>query len=242
MPAAAYLRTYLLQGGYSLSYQASDHFLVVAMGPLIVGVDQIERRVCWTRSLLPAESPANAMLQPGGTDGSVYWIGTADGRPLQRLGVLGPVGPDGVQVQTKEGVAALDLSTGNLRWLRNDAPPLLEAFGDEEHLYLAESHQFGDIRAVRAIRTADGAAVSIPDCLESYKHRLGNLGRCLLSSRQNAKQEVEFCFYDVQTGKDLWKETFPAGSVFIGSPTTELFAVAAPNGTVTVVDLNQRKE
>ena len=68
------------------------------------------------------------------------------------------------------------------------------------------------------------------------------MGRCLLSSRQNAKQELEFRFYDVQTGEDLWKKTFPAGSLFIGSPTTELFAVAAPNGTVTVVDLNERKE
>jgi outer membrane protein assembly factor BamB len=243
MPApGAYLRFCLLQGGFTLSYQASDHFLVVAMGPMIVGVDRIERRVCWARSLLPAVLPANAMLQPGGSDGSVWWVGAADGMPFQRMGLLGPIGPDGVHVQTKEGVAALDLSTGNLRWLRTDAPLMLEAFGDEEHLYLAESHQMGDVRAIRAVRTTDGAAVSIPDCLDCYKHKVGNFGRRLLSSRQNAKQEVEFRFYDVQTGKDLWKKTFPADSVFIGSPASELFAVAAPNGTVTVVDLNERKE
>jgi hypothetical protein len=119
---------------------------------------------------------------------------------------------------------------------------LLAAFGDEEHLYLAEFPVNDDVRAIRAVRTADGAAVSIPDCLDCYKHKVGNLGRCLLSSRQNAKQEVEFRFYDVHTGKDLWQKTFPANSVFIGSPTPELFAVAAPNGTVTVVDLNACKE
>jgi outer membrane protein assembly factor BamB len=243
MPAAgAYLRFCLLQGGFTTSYQASDHFLVVAMGPLIVGVDRLEHRVCWARSLLPAEAPPNAMLQPGGADGSVYWMTTTDGRPLQRLGVLGPIGPDGVHVQTKEGVAALDLATGNVRWLRTDAPPWLEAFGDEEYLYLAESHQMGEVRAVRSIRTADGAAVAISDCVDCYKHKVGNMGRRLLSSRQNAKQEVEFRFYDVQTGKDLWQKTFPANSAFIGSPSPELFAVAAPNGTVTVVDLNECKE
>ncbi len=237
----AYFRIYQ-QSGYSPTYQASDHFLVVAMGPLIVGVDRIERRVCWARSLLSSGQPANAMLQPGGPDGSIYWIGIADGQPLQRLGVLGPVGGDGVCVQTREGVAALDLLTGNLRWLRTDAAPLLEAFGDEGYLYLAESHQFGDVRAVHAVRTADGATVAIADCVECYKNRVGIVGRCLLSSQQNANEEVQFRFYDVQTGKDLWKKTFPAGSSFIGSPTTELFAVAAPNGSVTVIDLNERKE
>jgi outer membrane protein assembly factor BamB len=236
---AAFLLPYLQQGG--CSYVASDHFLVVAIGPLLVGVDRIERRARWVRSILPAKLAPNTLLQSADGEGGLAIMTTA-GQPVQTLGLLGPAGPDGVHVQTKEGVAALDLPTGDLRWLRTDSPPLLEAFGDEAYLYLAESDQIGDVRAIRAVRTADGAAVAIPDCVDCYKRRVGNLERCLLSRRQNAKQEVEFRFYDVQTGKDLWQKTFPPNSVFIGSPTPELFAVAAPNGIVTVVDLYARKE
>ena len=80
-------------------------------------------------------------------------------------------------MQTKAGVASLDLSTGDLRWLRTESAPMLDGFGDERHLYLVESHAAGDVRGVRAVRTADGAAVPIPDCVDAYNHKLRTLGR-----------------------------------------------------------------
>ena len=94
--------------------------MVVTLGPILVGVDRFERRVRWVRSLLPTDLPRGVQvlgITPGGTDGSVY-IQTSDGAPNQRLGLLGPVGPNGVIVQTRSGVAALDVSSGVLRWLR----------------------------------------------------------------------------------------------------------------------------
>ena len=220
MPAA-YLHQYLDNGGYAVTYQASDHFLVLSLGPVIVGVDRIERRARWVRSLLPADLPPNAQLSPGGADGSIA-VQLRQPR-LQRLGLLGPIGPNGVYVQTRAGVASLDLATGDLRWLRTDSALMLDAFGDEQHLYLVESHAAGDVRAVRAVRTADGVAVSIPDCVDVYNHRLRTLGRCVLASNLGPADGVDLRLYDVRTGQDVWKRTLPGPfpRAGIGRPRTD---------------------
>jgi len=237
---ASYLHPYLDNAAYAVTYQATDHFLVLSMGPVIVGVDRIERRARWVRGLLPADLAPNATLAPGGADGSV-WVQEED-RPNQRLGVVGPVGPDGIPVQTKAGVASLDLLTGDLRWLRAESAPMLDGFGDERRLYLVESHAAGDVRGVRAVRTADGAAVSIPDCVDAYNHKLRTVGRRLLVSEPGSGEEVRLRLYDVRTGQDLWKQTFAAHALVLESSVPELTAVAAPDGTVTVVDLAAAKE
>ena len=197
---AAYLHTYFIPGGgYGVTYQATDHFMILSMGPLIVGVDRIERRARWVRSLLPAEIPANVLLQPDG-NGGIY-LQPSDGRPAERFGLIGPIGPQGVYVQTRGGVAALDLATGDLRWRRGVSGAMLEAFGDEEHLYLVELHAAGDVRAIRALRATDGVAVPIPDCFDCYTHRLRTLGHCLLSSEVGPNDTVQLRFYDVQMAR-----------------------------------------
>ena len=113
-----YLQQYIGAGNYAFTYQGSDHFLVLSLGPVVVGVDRIERRARWVRSLLPADLPPNTQITPGGADGSVTIPLENQPNQSRRLGLLGPVGPNGAFVQTKEGVAALDLATGDLRWLR----------------------------------------------------------------------------------------------------------------------------
>ena len=237
---ASYLHPYLDNGAYAVTYQATGHFLVLSMGPVIVGVDRIERRARWVRGLLPADAAPNATLAPGGADGSV-WV-QEENRPNQRLGVVGPIGPDGVPVQTRGGVASLDLLTGELRWLRDESAPMLDGFGDGRRLYLAESHAAGDVRGVRAVRTADGASVPIPDCLDAYNHKLRAVGGRLLVSEPGTGEELRLRLYDVRTGRDLWKKTFAAHALVLESSVPELTAVAVPDGTVTVVDLAAAKE
>ena len=119
---------------------------------------------------------------------------------------------------------------------------MLDGFGDERRLYLVESHAAGDVRGVRAVRTADGAAVPIPDCVDAYNHKLRTVGRRLLVSEPGSAEEVRLRLYDVQTGQDLWKKTFAAHALVLESSVPELAAVAAPDGTVTVVDLEAAKE
>ncbi len=165
-------------GGFTPTYEADDHFVVVTLGPILVGVDRFERRVRWVRSLLPTDLPRGVQvlgITPGGTDGSVY-IQTSDGAPNQRLGLLGPVGPNGVIVQTRSGVAALDVSSGVLRWLRTETAPVLSGFGDGEHLYMVEARPGGDAYAVRAVRTADGVSTPIADAADVCKHQPAHAG------------------------------------------------------------------
>ncbi|HVS37165.1 MAG TPA: PQQ-binding-like beta-propeller repeat protein [Gemmataceae bacterium] len=216
------------------SYEADDHFLVIALGPILVGVDRIERRARWVRSLLPSDLPAGvqiAQLTPVG-DGSVY-MQTSDGAPVQRLGLIGSIGPNGVLIQTRGGIASLDVSGGDLRWLRAETAPTLTALGDADYLYIVDTHpNTGDAFGVRAIRTADGAATRIPSALGVYTQRLRSVGRCILASEgggdDGAPLQVRFC--DLQTGKDVWKATFPPHSRVLDSPQIpELTAVLSPD-------------
>ena len=246
---ADFLRQVTAQsGGFTPTYEANDHFLVVTLGPILVGVDRIERRARWVRSLLPADLPAGVQIQqitPGGPDGSV-WILTSDSPANQRLGLLGPIGPNGVIVQTRGGVASLDVSSGALRWFRAETSPMLTGFGDEEYLYLVESRPTGETFAVRAVRTIDGVSTRIPDAVGFYNHhmtdpsgRVRTLGRCILTSGGGGDDgaPLEVHFYDVQASKDLWSGSYPPHSVVLESSLPEMTAVVTPDGTVTVVDL-----
>ncbi len=115
VPTAFLQQLFAQYGGFAPTYEANDHFLVITLGPILVGVDRIERRARWVRSLLPSDLPSGVQvlqITNGGADGSV-WMQTSDGLPNQRLGLLGPIGPNGVIVQTRSGVAALDISTGD---------------------------------------------------------------------------------------------------------------------------------
>ncbi len=169
-------------GGFTPVYVADGHFLVVELGPILVGVDRFERRPRWVRSLLPADLPRDvqiAQITNGGTDGSVV-MQTTDGMS-QRLGLL-VIGPNGVVIQTRGGVGCLDLSTGDLRWLRAETSPLVTGFGDAQYLYLVDTRPAGAACAVRAVRTADGVSTHIPAALGVYnQRRLRTLGRCVLA-------------------------------------------------------------
>jgi hypothetical protein len=48
--------------------------------------------------------------------------------------------------------------------------------------------------------------------------------------------------YDIRTGKDLWKRSFPANSVVLKSEDAELAGAVEPGGKVTVVDLSTLRE
>jgi hypothetical protein len=223
------------------TYRASDHFLLISLGPLIVGVDRIERRARWVRSVLPADLPQGTQVLPGGPDGVMVQTAGGNGNG-RRLGVLGPVGPDGVLLTTMTGVAMLDVSTGEVRWIRADSAVQLDAFGDADHIYLAEMHASGDVRAVRSLRPADGAAETIPDAAEAYTQRVRLFGGRILASAPGAQAGLHIRYYDLQTGKDLWEKTFPEHSVLLESNDPELAAVAAPDGAVTVVDLSSSRD
>jgi hypothetical protein len=97
----------------------------------------------------------------------------------------------------------------------------------------------GTPRGSRALRAQDGLAVQMPDFASLYPKRLRTLGGRLLASETDAQGDVVVRLYDVASGKDLWKQTFTAGSVVLRSEDPNLAGAVEPNnnGKVTVYDL-----
>jgi outer membrane protein assembly factor BamB/tetratricopeptide (TPR) repeat protein len=238
VPGVGNPRNYLFG---TLSYQAVGHLLVLNLGPMVAAVDTIERRVRWTRNLLDDSSAGFQFVtgQPGG--GTL--ILSRNGQIAYRVGQFGPVTAHGVCVQTRAGLATLDLLTGETRWQRSDLPMNFDVFGDDQHLYVVEYHQAdGTVRGLRALRAADGVGVSVPDGVESFAHKIRVLGRSLLISQEGAREEVQLRLYDVHSGKDLWTRAFPPKSIVLDSRSPELVVVASPDGTITLTDLKTRRE
>jgi outer membrane protein assembly factor BamB/tetratricopeptide (TPR) repeat protein len=229
--------------GNAVTYQASDHFAAINVGPLVIGVDLIERKERWARSLPPPNEPTSSGLSYAG-DGKWQLVAN-DGR-VHWLGLVGPVGPNGVFINTKSGLASLDLSTGDLRWLRADAPPMVEAMGDDQNLYVVEFQNTSEVRAVRGVRTADGVAFAVPNatpnCVENYMRKTRVVGARILLSDPDGAGRPTLRLYDVALGKDVWKRTFAKNAVVLESFVPELAAVAEPDGAIRVIDLVSLKE
>jgi outer membrane protein assembly factor BamB/tetratricopeptide (TPR) repeat protein len=223
-----------------LPCQAVDHLLILAAGPTLLGIDLLERRVRWSRNMLDEASARGLVLGilPDGT----FNVNPADGQPMRQMGWVGPAGSEGVYIHNRAGLTCLDAASGEVRWVRSDVPTQLRVSGDGERLYLAEHNGAEGIRGVRAVRVADGTAVAIPGATAAYSHRVRVAGRRLLVSEEGPNREVRLRLYDLPTGKDVWAREFPAGSVLLSAPLAEWAGMAAPDGAVTVVDLEAGRE
>ncbi len=234
-----------------MGYRIIGHLAVVHAGPLVVGLDLLDHRVRWTRNLLtdlPLARANNVRNTPAGTASTFEVVVAETERVLQRAGLVGPAFPDTLYLQTPQGLAAVDPATGQPRWQRAEPGPLLQVFGDTTHLCLvdcaAEAMEgLGSVRSFKVLRHADGVAVPVADCREMCAGFKRAVGTGLLLQEGEAKEGLTLRLYDPLTGKDRWRQKFPAESHFLDTPTApHLFAIAAPDGVVTVVDLRAGRE
>lgn len=228
--------------GSRFTYSAQGHVVVLSLGHMVYAFDPVEKRKLWEYNLYKpgtAEQPNLAQVVRD-RDGN-YQLLYADGW-LQKIGSLGPVGPGHVCVQTRNGLAALDLLTGNVLWTRDDVSPKAILLGDDEFIYPIDVD--GDGRptsAARALRVADGVGSAVPDFAELYRHRLAVRGRTFLTAEETAKGEQVLRLYDVHTGKDLWRKEFPAKSSIVRG-VGDLAGVVDPEGNLSVFDIRSQKE
>jgi outer membrane protein assembly factor BamB len=236
-------RPYINDGNDLVCYRAVGHLAVFSVGQYLIAVDLIERRVRWQLNLLEGVQFNNRTAYSAGPDGSIYFYSNdGTGAINGRYGLVGPVSLTGCYVQTPAGLAALDLTTGKTRWLRSDVPTYFEMAGDDEYVYLVERPQEANVRGVRAYRVSDGVSVDIPDAVDAFAHRQRSIGRHVLVHDLGPREELIVRLYDVQAGKDLWKKTYPAGSLVLDGNTPDLVPVADSKGHVELLDPLTGKE
>jgi outer membrane protein assembly factor BamB len=231
------------QVGYdpdAFRYRVLGHLAVFNVGVSVFTVDLIERRVRWSYNLLDEPLGANrfVLFNPDGS----FQLFTQEGRVFAKMGLVGPVTRHGMTVITRGGLAALDLADGQVRWLRSDVPSQLDVFGDDEHLYVGEYHTDGSVRGVRAVRAADGTSVPIPDAGDVLANKPRPVGRCLLVTEAGANDELNLRLYDVHTGKDVWRKSFPKKSLQLDSTVPDVAAVVTPAGALSVFDVRTGRE
>jgi outer membrane protein assembly factor BamB len=136
-----------------------------------------------------------------------------------------------VRIQT--GVAALDPLTGRILWQRTGLDDRCRLEADEHHVYVIES--VGETpTATHAFRLLDGAAAPIKDFTERYRQKLRFAdGRLLWSAVGD--DGVTLGVYEPAAGKDVWKKTYPPGSIVLRSHDAALTGAAERNGKVNLL-------
>ena len=222
------------------SFSVAGHLVVLPLGHMVFGIDPVGHRLLWEKSLLGQAPPqqTNFMIDPrDGAPTIVY----SDGW-IQKLGQTFPVHASYVCLHTRDGLLALDPLSGRTLWTRSDVSNRTQVFGDEEHIYLVELGADNSTpSATRAFRACDGVSVRVPDFTALYQKKLRVLGGTLLLSDPEGRG-LTLRLYDIQTGKDLWKKTFPASSVMMQTEDPRLAGIAEPDGKVTALELPSGKE
>jgi len=142
----------------------------------------------------------------------------------------------------RDALEAIDPVTGRTLWTRSDVNSRTQVFGDDHNIYVVGIDDAGSAVGSRVFRAYDGVSVNVRDFAGTYDKRVRMLGRNILASGENAKGELEVRIYDVLAGKDLWKQTYPAGSVLTKSEDRRLVGVVESNGDVHILDLPSQKE
>jgi outer membrane protein assembly factor BamB len=226
-------------------YQVKGHLAAVQIGPMVYGLDLVNKKVLWEHSMLDQPPPVNVQwhVQPD-VDGTLQIV-TFDqftGQPFTRkLGMLGNLEASYICIQTQKGLVALDPVKGTELWTKSDVPARTQIFGDDQHVYLVEVRGGTVVGGARCLRASDGARVDVPDFGALYQNRTRIIGRTLLVS-ETTKDALTVRLYDVHTGKDLWKKRFDPHALACRSEDPNYAGVIEPDGTATVVDLRTRKE
>jgi hypothetical protein len=97
------------------------------------------------------------------------------------------------------------------------------------------------ITMVAAYRLEDVAAVAVKDFSALYENRLRILDGRLLVQEKGARKALILRLYDVASGKDVWRQTFPPGTQAIHSEGEELTGVVEPTGKVLVFEARTKK-
>ena len=226
------------------TYHTQGHLLFLNVGHMVYAFDAVDKKKLWEFNLYSPGTSGNA-VQPSQNppwqdkDGSLLIL-YQDGW-MHRLGQPGPMEPSYICLQTRNGLVALDPVRGTVLWSKASVSGKANVFGDDQYVYVVELDARGNATGSQVLRAQDGVTVKgVPDFTAAYQNRLRTLGRNLLV-RDNIQGNVVLRFYDVLTGKDLWKRTFPADSVVIRSDDPNLTGAIEPSGAVTVVDVHTDK-
>lgn len=156
----------------------------------------------------------------------------------EAIGMMGVVGQQGVCMPVREkGLVMVDSLTGKERWVREGIPASAELFSDGSHIYLNIPSADGAPARSLALCGRDGTDAAAPAFVTQYQKRKEVFGRYLLVEEKDAGGSTSLRLYDVRTGKDTWKETFPAKTILLNSQVRQMVGALDQEGHLRVIEL-----
>jgi outer membrane protein assembly factor BamB len=223
--------------GPKFAYQTLGHLMVLPVGNKVFGIDPVSKKKLWEFDLNTQSGVQPQMIRD--VDGSIQFV-YPDGWK-QRLGSTGPLDGNAICVQTRDGLAALDPLTGRTLWTRSDVGPRNHIFGDDKYIFVVEVDDKNVAGATRALRARDGVAVKLADFSAPYQHKIRVLGHQVLYADFEGPRAV-VALYDIVAGKNVWSQSFAAGSKLLKTEDPDLFGAVESTGKLRVVSLSARKE
>ncbi|MFO0843947.1 MAG: PQQ-binding-like beta-propeller repeat protein [Gemmataceae bacterium] len=228
-------------------FQTQGHLVVLQLGHMVFGIDPLGKgRVLWEKNL--SSLPGSATAPPGNfanaydprDNGLVLTY--SDGWTQRLGGEGGPLQGGVTCLQMRDQLTAIDPVSGRTLWTRTDVTSRAHVFGDDQYIYVVNLGENNNASGTRVFRAYDGVSVKARDFTDVFQHRVRIQGRNVLTAQHDPKNQLVVRLYDVIKGQDLWKQTFPAGTIQLTSEDPRLAGVAEPDGTVRVTDIATGKE
>jgi len=209
---------------YAAAYRRG-HLLLLHIGQMLCAFDlfQSPGRPLWVHQLATQTRTAAGVV----VFGAFGPLGP--GRFSAENGLPMVVGPQAVYVLGDWRLTAIDLLSGEVRWVRDDLEPGGRLFGDEDLLLVLPE----DGQEAMVFRTYDGKLLGRCQ-LPPGRDRLAFCGRNVLTWEDD-RTRARLALYDPWAGSVIWEKTFAGGS----QPAlvdTRRTAVVQPDGRLVILD------
>jgi outer membrane protein assembly factor BamB len=227
-------------------YHTLGHLVILPVADRIIALDPVGRRVLWEKNLLIADEGKK------GAGSATYMLArkelrTAAGKRsleiaypdgfVQTLAENVVLSPSALCLVTRASLQVVEPLTGRLLWMLSDLPPRSRIFAADDTLFVVSQDADGKAVSTRALRLMDGDTVPVPDFTVLLGKQRQRVGRRLLLTEGAEKGAIALRLYDILTGADVWKQTYPDDSIVLDSQDPNFTGVVEPDGTVHVVDL-----
>jgi outer membrane protein assembly factor BamB/predicted negative regulator of RcsB-dependent stress response len=217
---------------------ANGHLLLLNLGHMAYCFDLAGNEKLWEYNLLGESSRVdpNTVQFETGPDGETTITYMSDGFKI-RFGRSTVLEANYACLLTRDGLVAVEPTTGTKLWVRSDIALSAQVFGDARHIFVVESE--GGEAQSRVLRASDGAAIDgVPPFggLFTGKSRVRVHGRMILLNEGGGDTPRVVRLYDPLTGANVWSKQYQAGSKFIDTPTADFVGVIEPTGQFEILD------
>jgi outer membrane protein assembly factor BamB/tetratricopeptide (TPR) repeat protein len=205
--------------------QGNGHIAILQFGFTVYCYDLAEKKELWRKDLFP-ETP---LVQNNSYMVEVYPDGDLSISPRNNNGTLPSASlcraallqPGYVCMITADGLECVEPLTRRVLWTRRGVSERTQLIGDGRYIVLIELDAQRKPLSTKLIRAVDGMAVeNAPDSAkvlsETRSYKL--TGRYALLASGTGDQPRALRYYDLATGKDVWKKEFDAKAIPISAP------------------------